>query len=251
MYLLLFTCGVVRAVHLELTASLGLDDFLCAFRRFCARRGVPSVIYSDNARTFKAAARILREAASRVGSLSPSPAPQWRFNAPFAPWWGGWWERLVGSVKSCLRKSLGRRSLTRVELETFLTEVEGCLNSRPLTRVTTEEPEAVLTPNHFLLGRLPHERSELCDLASPFGATDLQSAHAGRVGAFRHFWELWSELYLKALLPLVSRFCTRGAPPPLVLWLSFMMTTSHVAAGHSVASNKSSAVATDAFRQSN
>jgi len=212
-YILLITCGVVRAVHLELTESLGLSDFLCAFRRFCARRGVPSVVYSDNAKTFRAAARMMPEAASLVGSLFAGPAPQWRFNAPLAPWWGGFWERLVGSVKSCLRKCLGRRSLTRVELETVLIEVEGCVNSRPLTHVTLEEPEAVITPNHFLLGRSPNERSRIEDLSYPFGATDLQSPHAARMDALRHFWEIWSETYLKALPPLVSRFRTRGAPP--------------------------------------
>ncbi|GFT35070.1 integrase catalytic domain-containing protein [Nephila pilipes] len=28
----------------------------------------------------------------------------WRFIAPRAAWWGGWWERLIGIVKQCLRK---------------------------------------------------------------------------------------------------------------------------------------------------
>ena len=51
-YILLFTCAVVRAVHIELTDSLSLNDFLLALRRFVARRGLPSVFYSDNAKTF-------------------------------------------------------------------------------------------------------------------------------------------------------------------------------------------------------
>ena len=52
MYILLFTCGVVRALHLELTDSMSHGDCLLAFRRFSASRGLPSVIYSDNAKTF-------------------------------------------------------------------------------------------------------------------------------------------------------------------------------------------------------
>ena len=43
---------MVRAVHLELVNSLNLDDTALAIRRFAARRGIPSVFYSDNARTF-------------------------------------------------------------------------------------------------------------------------------------------------------------------------------------------------------
>ena len=52
-YILLFTCAVVRAVHLELTDSLNFDDTALAIRRFAARHVIPSVFYSDNARTFR------------------------------------------------------------------------------------------------------------------------------------------------------------------------------------------------------
>ena len=41
-----------------------------------------------------------------------------------APWWGGFYERLVGSVKRCLRKALGSVRLKVEELSTVLTEVE-------------------------------------------------------------------------------------------------------------------------------
>ena len=68
---------------------------------------------------------------SEYGHLSP----QWKFIAPRSPWWGGWWERLVKSVKSSLRKSLGSTVLSRCDIETTLHEVEACLNSRPLTFV--------------------------------------------------------------------------------------------------------------------
>ena len=106
---LLITCAVIRAVHLELVDSLSLEDFFLALCRFAARRGMPSTIYSDNAKTFRAApSRLLRH----LGSESPS----WNFIAPRAPWWGGWWERLLSSIKSALKRSLGSNSVTRAEL---------------------------------------------------------------------------------------------------------------------------------------
>ncbi|XP_055924489.1 uncharacterized protein LOC129956586 [Argiope bruennichi] len=54
-YILLITCAVTRSVHLELVGDLTTDTFLLAFRRFSFRRGLCSVVVSDNARTFKRA----------------------------------------------------------------------------------------------------------------------------------------------------------------------------------------------------
>ena len=124
LYILLSMCAATRSVHLELTDSLSVPDCLLALRRFSARRGLPSVMYSDNAKTFTSVANKLQ---NYFGLLSP----EWIFIAP--TWWGGWWERLVRSVKSALKKSLGSRCLTKCELETTLIEVEACINSRPLT----------------------------------------------------------------------------------------------------------------------
>ena len=58
---------------------------------------------------------------------------------------GGFWERLVGSTKRCLKKTVGRSSLNFEELRTVLLEVEGTLNNWPLTYLYDEE-EGVLQP---------------------------------------------------------------------------------------------------------
>ena len=56
-YVALFSCASTRAVHLELVKNLSVPTFLQAFRRFTSRRGLPSTIFTDNAKTFKAASR--------------------------------------------------------------------------------------------------------------------------------------------------------------------------------------------------
>ena len=57
LYICLFTCAVTRAVYLELLESMSLSDFPLALRRFAARRGMPSQLFSDNAATLECADR--------------------------------------------------------------------------------------------------------------------------------------------------------------------------------------------------
>ena len=67
--------------------------------------------------------------------------------------WGGFYERLVGLVKRCLKKSIGKSYLNMIELNTIVTEVEAVLDSRPLTYPYVDINDASpLTPSHFLCG---------------------------------------------------------------------------------------------------
>ena len=54
-YILLITCSLSRAVHLELVQRQKLEELIICFKRFVARRGRPQKLYSDNAKTFKGA----------------------------------------------------------------------------------------------------------------------------------------------------------------------------------------------------
>ncbi|CAL1274780.1 unnamed protein product, partial [Larinioides sclopetarius] len=58
-WIALFTCAVYRGIHLQLLSSMTTESFLLALRRFIARRGRPSVVYSDNGTNFVGAHRIL------------------------------------------------------------------------------------------------------------------------------------------------------------------------------------------------
>ena len=51
--ILLFTCSVSRAIHLELTNDLSVKSLKLAVRRFTSRRGTSSCFISDNVKTFK------------------------------------------------------------------------------------------------------------------------------------------------------------------------------------------------------
>ncbi|GFX59779.1 integrase catalytic domain-containing protein [Trichonephila clavipes] len=61
---------------------------------------------------------------------------------------------MVRSVKVALRKTLGGSSLTTGQLLTVLTQIEGMINSRPITYVGSETEEPIpLTPAHFIIGK--------------------------------------------------------------------------------------------------
>lgn len=47
-YGVIFTCLVIRAVHLEIVHTLDTDSFIMALRRFISRRGQVKEVRSDN-----------------------------------------------------------------------------------------------------------------------------------------------------------------------------------------------------------
>ena len=51
---------MTRALHLDLVEDLSTPTFLRCLRKFTARRGTPSLIVSDNAKTFKGAEKEMR-----------------------------------------------------------------------------------------------------------------------------------------------------------------------------------------------
>ena len=76
-----------------------------------------------------------------------------KFILPASPWWRGFYERLVRSIKLPLKKVLGKSRLSYEEMETALIDVEGIVNSRPLTFLYDNDVTQPLTPSHLLAGR--------------------------------------------------------------------------------------------------
>ncbi|UYV68940.1 hypothetical protein LAZ67_6001729 [Cordylochernes scorpioides] len=151
-WIVIFTCAVYRGVHLELVTSLSMEAFLQAFRRFIARRGRPLIVYSDNGTNFKGMANALKKIDFSILKCDPTLKNiTWKFIPPGAPWWGGWWERLIGMMKQLLFRILGQTSLGYEELSTVMCDVESLMNTRPLTYLTEESEDlAPLTPSLFL-----------------------------------------------------------------------------------------------------
>ena len=129
---------------------------------------------SDYASTYLAAANELNDL-FRSPSLSNALSKKgvtWRFIPKRAPWYGGFWECLIGLTKLSLKKVLGRTFATLSTIQTIIVEIEGILNDRPLTYISSDvkDPEP-LTPAHLLYSRriisLPYHSVEEDELDDP------------------------------------------------------------------------------------
>ena len=198
----LFTCLSVRAIHIEKLDSLDADSFVNAFTRFCARRGVPERVRTDNGTNFVAGEREMREAMQgwkhdgKVKGHLLQKEVKWEFNPPAASHMGGIWERQIRTVRKVLNVILKEQTLDDERLSTLFCEVESIINGRPLT-VLSDDPkdESPLTPNHLLLLRGGPEL--------PSGQFDQSDIYGRR---WRHvqflsdqFWKRWVREYLPTL----------------------------------------------------
>ena len=212
----LFTCVVVRAIHLEIVEDLSAEQFLMALRRFFSRRGKPDRIISDSARQFKLAKSTVDLAWKKVikdpnvQSYVANQEVKWSFIVELSPWMGGFYERLVGSSKMALRKSIGRKCLTSLQLQTFLAETEAVLNSRPLVYVGDELNDGItITPSHFLsqitkTGTPTIENGEEIDDPNyeqyqPSSKEILLNTWKKGQRFLESFWKTWKNDYLLSL----------------------------------------------------
>lgn len=207
-WICLYTCCTIRAVHLDLVPDLTTSSFLRSLKRFTARRGLPKRFVSDNGKTFKAAAKAIQVIvkSQEVQEHLTGLGVEWRFNVERAPWWGGIFERMVRSTKRCLKKTIGRARLTFDELLTILVEIEMVINSRPLTYVSPDDLQEPLTPAHFLTGRriLSLPDGICCGDDPDDEDVTLTHDHLTRRMKYlnvvlNHFWKRWQLEYLLEL----------------------------------------------------
>ena len=203
----IFTCMTVRAAHLEVLHTLSTDSFISALRRFVARRGNVGHIYSDNGTNFVGAEKVLKESIRKwnqrqISEFLVQKEVDWHFNTPLASHFGGSWERLIRSVRKILTSITSQTTFTEEGLTTLFVEVEGILNSRPLTPVSfLEEIKRPLTPNDVL---------QLCP-TSGMPPTDIANSDSLIVRKWRHaqhfanlFWRRWAQEYLPTI-----RYCQK------------------------------------------
>ncbi|XP_063993673.1 uncharacterized protein LOC135171215 [Diachasmimorpha longicaudata] len=205
-YVAVFVCLAIKAVHLEVVSDLTTEAFLAALRRFIARRGCCRHIHSDNGTNFIGANNALKEIyelfksevhQKTVQSWLTTKHIHWHFIPPLSPHFGGLWEAAVKSFKYHMYRIITDELLTFEGFNTLVIEIEAVLNSRPLAPMSSDPNDLLaLTPGHFLIGE-----SLTCPRQQDF--TDIPT---NRLSSWQHiqklkqhFWTRWHREYISEL----------------------------------------------------
>ena len=159
---------------------------------------------NDNATTFIAAAeeiRNLTEWRTLHNKLSKYRT-SWKFIPKRAPWYCGFWERMVGLTKNCLKKVLENSFIN------YAFEIEENLSNRSLNYISSDisDPEQ-LTPSHLLYGRqiksfpYPDVNTVESDCNNTFWNhhVTLNEQTKRRFHLIEHFLTRWKHEYLTSL----------------------------------------------------
>ena len=109
----LYTCAASRAICLDLVPNMNSDSFIRSFKRFISCYGCPDNVISDKGLIF---------VSDDSRNFVAGRFIEWHLNLPLASWYGGFFERLVKSVKDVLIKDLKSSRLSYVEMPTVLFE---------------------------------------------------------------------------------------------------------------------------------
>ena len=131
-YLLVIVCLFTKACHLEFVSDLSCDAFFAAFDRFVSRRGLPSLVMSDQGRTYIGAANKLKELQTffsenkdKILSHFSEKQIEWNFIPVYSPEKGGLWEAAVKSSKLLLKKIIGDQILNFEEYSTVFSRMKA------------------------------------------------------------------------------------------------------------------------------
>uniref|UniRef100_A0AAR5PUR1 Integrase catalytic domain-containing protein n=1 Tax=Dendroctonus ponderosae TaxID=77166 RepID=A0AAR5PUR1_DENPD len=199
-WICIFICFATKAIHLEMVSDLSTKSFLSCLKRFFSRRGVSAEIFCDNATNFVGAKNEIQKFLSKNKDTIDSSLNNDGikcFIPPRAPHFGGLWEAGVRCVKFHLKRVIGSTPLTFEEYSTVLSQIEACLNSRPLSPMSSDPSDLnPLTPAHFLIGE---SLTSLPEVDYSYIPEDRLSKFQRTEKRMQLFWSRWSREYVPEL----------------------------------------------------
>ena len=212
-YICLFVCTITRAMHLEVVEDLTTSKFVMCLRRLAAAKGMPSLILSDNHRTFIAGETFLLDLQQdpSVREYLKSKSVRWKHQTPRSPWISGHFERLVQTIKASLAIAISRKLLTLEEFKTVVLEAENIVNSRPLTYQSDSTRDVPLSPSQLAWGRdltlMPPLLQPGDPLDEDYDAKATRAQYEYLSNALEHFRKRWHSECLLSLREKHNNVC--------------------------------------------
>lgn len=165
-WILIFTCTYTRFIHLHLLESMTALEVYEAIMCLWSAHGPVHQFISDHGTNFIGTANIFKSEQQKLidflhksnqqlaNRLAKKKSISWKFLPVQSPWFGAFYERLIGTVKRSIAEAIKDRRMTKTEFNIALQDAAHRINCRPLTHnpVDTEDEE-VLTPHHLAKGR--------------------------------------------------------------------------------------------------
>jgi hypothetical protein len=195
-FAMLITCASTRLVQFYFTEDQTAKSVALAYNNHTAIYGAPSKVYSDNGSGFVSMKGHLERISAEI-----YPTTIWETIPPFAPWWGGFYERMVGMMKAKLH-AVSRFLNIRNALHGHyvLQHISGCLNNRPMWIPSNDVADKrAITPNSFIhMMPTKHDIKDV-DPANSSSKIALQRLHAEQTKAIDQLWKEFHLGYLVAL----------------------------------------------------
>ena len=167
-WICVFSCPLTRAIIMRPVTSVSARTFAATLNEVINEHALePELIISDRAQTFRCVYRSTLVQAKKDLEDQFSPI-KCQFNASRAPWWGGFFERMMGVIKDKVSRCFNNNAWHKLDqLRAATAQVQRIINSRPLTWISAAKEDAChpVTPLMYLS---PHSKWNYFGPFDPF-----------------------------------------------------------------------------------
>ncbi|OTF80504.1 hypothetical protein BLA29_003119 [Euroglyphus maynei] len=191
-YVLLIICLKTLNVSLKVVKSLTTEENWNVIRRFMNDFGYPSLVLSDNSKTFVALGKMYNRY-SIDKKDNEHIAVKWHHITAYSPFRGGLWERAVRTVKETMKAMSFSKSYKFEEFVSLMSDVQYIVNSRP---VAIEEGLPI-TPLMMFRGGKINETTDMNETWMVSDNKDLNNIWKQRNANLKILWNIWiNKLFL-------------------------------------------------------
>ena len=212
-YGVIYVCATSRLVFIDAIRDMTASSVFDSVTHFVARNGLPQMFYSDNGRQLIKVKKDLQEYLNEMSRKFPDKEYrfEWQHLTAHSPWKGGFYERLIRSIKEALTTvSLdhtitskriadqvnGKKAkLTLEQLKHIFAEIESMINNRPLFVYEGK----TICPIDFKAGQGNRQLPLACKLPARYQKPNIIRDYKSFETKVNKYRKLWKTHYILEL----------------------------------------------------